>query len=163
MTTRYSQALEGFLEKLNALGPLKERERMAGEVLEAVNALYRDADRPDPAMLQRSAIKLLGAYAYLGMKTARLKAEADFADDAAGAARSGLITAYTTDPKMNVTKARAMADVEGLDDLSDAKIKELIADEYEVCTNVAERTISLIQSVLRGLEGERRAAGKFTT
>lgn len=161
MSDPYKAALAKYLERLAALPAIRERERMAGEVFEMVNAIYTHADKPDPAELQRFGAKILGAYAYLAVRATRLEAEADLAEGAADAARAGLVTAYSANADTNVTRARSLADAATAEDRADARIRKLQADEMEAVAKIADKTLILILSMLRQFESERKAQGRM--
>lgn len=156
----YTKTLNTFLERGEKMGSIKDRDTMAKVVLEIINEMYT-SDMSQLDELQVYAGKLLGAYSYLALKAAKKDAEADIAEETASSARNGLINAYSSDPGTGVTKARGMADEESLNDRVDARLRKQEAKEYEVLANLAEKSISLIQSVLRRAESERRAS-KFT-
>lgn len=153
----YKSALERFLGKLNDLGSIKDRDTMGKVVLDTINEIYT-SDLTDLEGLTRHAGKLLGAYAYLGLKAAKKDTEADIAEQTADTARNSLVNAYASAPDTGVTRARGMADEESLESRADARIRKQEADEYQMLANVAEKAISLIQSILRRAESERRAS-----
>lgn len=160
--TSYGETLERFLKKLEAMGSLKDIDRMVAEVYSAVNELYISRhDFNDIALLQREAKQLLGAMSYLAGKAARMRAEADIAEDVADSTRNALVTAYSLDPANNVTQARGLAAHDCQEDIADVRMRKMRAHEYEAITKVADKAISLIQSILRQAESEKIANRKF--
>lgn len=153
---KYADQMAKFAKELDKLGHIQDRDPMAKNVITMINALYA-SDNIELDVLQRYAVKLLGAYSYLGLKAAKHDSYGDIAEETLKAAKSSLVNAYSSDPSTGVTQARGMAAEELMDDLVKARIAKQEADEYAMITKVAEKAISLIQSILRRAESERRS------
>lgn len=155
LAQEFKQKCTDAVAKIQGIDAFRESDAMVGEVLRAGKWLFQTPlDRVSPDTLLRIGGKLVGAYAYLGQKSSRARAERDVYEQKLDETEKELTLQYL-DGEYKVTEVRALVarDV--------AELKEFVL-EKEVSKNNMEHIVSacqtmvmFIQSALKSKEGEK--------
>lgn len=164
-----SNAVRAFREKCDAalaeignVDQFRQSDEMVDFVFRVGRSLFDEPlDQLTPDRLIRMGGKLTGAYAYLGQKSARARAERDVYEQKADEVEKELVLEFVRGKQYKVTEAKARASVE-MEGLHAQVIqKESAKNQYESIANATQTMIMFIQSAIRVKENEQYAGKRM--
>lgn len=157
----FREKCEIAMARVKDIEAFKESDPMVKYIFEIGHSLFdTPLDVQAPDMLIRTGGKLTGAYAYLGQKAARSRAERDVYEQKADEVQKEIVLAHVKDKQYKVTEAKAMASAEMIELNELVIVKEAEKNQYESITEAAHTMIMFIQSALRTKENERYSSSR---
>lgn len=151
---------DAALAQIQSTDDFRKSDEMVEAVMKASEWLFKTPlDQMTPDTLLRAGGKLVGAYAYLGQKSARARAERDVYEQKADEMEKEYVhTKLKEDSKYKVTNAKSEASMM-FSDLREFVIqKDATKNQYEHICEATQTMIMFIQSSIRIKENERYAS-----
>lgn len=159
MTTFQIKFNEEF-EKVKSIDQLREEDEMIGKFFKIADYIYQtDIDRVSPDLLQRFGGQLSSIFAYLGVKSANLRASRDIAENTLKQMEKQLLLTKL-DGKYKVSEARALVMQELGQEHDKLVIMEATKNQMEAIVEAIRNMLVFIQSVMKQLDAERKVSTK---
>ncbi len=150
----FREKCEKTMSSIETLKEFRENDEMVDFVMRQGRQLFdTPLDIQSRDILLRNGGKLTGAYAYLGQKSARSRAERDVYEQKSDEVMKELILKYVgSNYKVTQARAKASMEMESLNEL--VLLKGAEKNQWENITNATQTMIMFIQSALRVKDAE---------
>lgn len=155
MIEKFKQQAEEAMANITDLDEFRVLDTMVNFVFIIGKELFEHPlDQQGEDWLVKTGGKLTGAFAYLGQKSARARAERDVYEQKRDEMLAGLILEYVgSDYKVTEARAKAKGEMVEIEDLLIRKEAE--KNQWEHIVTACDRMTSFIQSALKVKQGER--------
>ncbi len=157
----YREKCAAAMANIDDLDGFRQSDEMVDFVFKVGRSLFdTPLDTMNTDQLIRTGGKLTGAYAYLGQKSARARAERDVYEQKADEVEKELVLEFVRGKQYKVTeaKARASAEISELQEL--VTLKDASKNHWENITNATSTMIMFIQSAIKVKENERYSTSR---
>ena len=157
----FREKCEVAMAKINDIGTFRESDEMVDFIFKIGRSLFdTPLDLQQTDQLIRTGGKLTGAYAYLGQKSARARAERDVYLQKCDEVEKELVLEFVRGKQYKVTEAKARASAE-MQELQEQVIqKDATKNQWESITNATSTMIMFIQSAIKVKENERYSSSR---
>lgn len=159
---QFREKCDAAMAKIKDLDAFRQSDEMVDYVFKVGRSLFdTPLDQLTPDHLIRTGGKLTGAYAYLGQKSARARAERDVYEQKCNEVEKELVLEFVKDKAYKVTEAKARASGEMVELYEEVLMKDASKNQYENMTDAVNTMIMFIQSAIRVKENERMSSTKL--
>jgi hypothetical protein len=155
VTQEIKKRSDEILLSIKSIDQFRKEDTMVDMVFKIGKEIYKTPlDRASPTVLISHGSHLAGAYAYIGQKSARARAERDVFEQSIEEQEKALMLKFL-DSQYKVTEARAEVAAELAEAKSQLIMYETVKNQWEAIEKGCSTMLSFVQSAIKMKENER--------